>query len=92
MYACPLQILLLINPRDPKLVLDVHGRIIVILIGTPEDPDWDEVIKDAIKAMKRACRHGARRGLFKTGDMRHRRGRYLPLHSGVSFGGGQQVA
>ncbi|KAJ7271571.1 hypothetical protein C8J57DRAFT_1064738 [Mycena rebaudengoi] len=90
MYACPLQIPLLINPRDPKLVLDVHGRIIVILIGTPEDPDWDEVIKDAIKAMKRARRHGARRGLFKTGDMRHRRGRYLPLHSGVSFGGGQQ--
>ncbi|KAJ7198440.1 hypothetical protein C8J57DRAFT_1635380 [Mycena rebaudengoi] len=78
------------NGKDPKLVLDVHGRIIVILIGTPEDPDWDKVIKDAIKAMKRARRHGARRGLFKTGDMHHRRGRYLPLHSGVSFGGGQQ--
>ncbi|KAJ7225149.1 hypothetical protein C8J57DRAFT_1093561, partial [Mycena rebaudengoi] len=73
-------------------ILDVHGRIIAVLVGTPEDPDWDEVIRDALKEMKRARRRGVRRGIFKAKDMRHRRGQYLPLVTGVSFGGGQQVA
>ncbi|KAJ7707101.1 hypothetical protein B0H14DRAFT_721529 [Mycena olivaceomarginata] len=51
------------NGRDPKLIVDKEGRIIAILLGTPEDPDWPNVIQDAIKAMKRARRlartHGA---------------------------------
>ncbi|KAJ7206715.1 hypothetical protein C8J57DRAFT_1541288 [Mycena rebaudengoi] len=78
------------NGKDPKLILDVHGRIIAVLVGTPEDPDWDQVIRDSLKEMKRARRRGARRGIFKAKDMRHRRGQYLPLVTGVSFGGGQQ--
>ncbi|KAJ7842477.1 hypothetical protein B0H14DRAFT_2780736, partial [Mycena olivaceomarginata] len=28
------------NGRDPKLIVDKEGRIIAILLGTPEDPDW----------------------------------------------------
>lgn len=76
--------------RDPKLIVDSEGRIIAILLGTPEDPDWPDVIRDAVKAMARARRIARHQGAFRAGRI-HRRGRYLPLTSGVSFGGGQRV-
>ncbi|KAJ7733635.1 hypothetical protein B0H16DRAFT_1328095 [Mycena metata] len=74
---------------DPKLIVDSEGRIIAILLGTPEDPDWEEVIRDAVKAMARARRIARQQGAFRAGSV-HRRGRYLPLTSGTSFGGGQK--
>ncbi|KAJ6524918.1 hypothetical protein DFH09DRAFT_1329279 [Mycena vulgaris] len=54
--------------------LDIHGRIIAILLGRPEDPDWDNVVRDAVKAMNRA----------------RRAGRKSVLSTGVLFGGGQK--
>jgi hypothetical protein len=78
--------------RDPKLILDNHGRIIAILIGTPEDPDWDAVIADAVRELRRARRRCIRRGVWRTSRPLHRRGRYIPLSTGVSLGGGQKVS
>ncbi|KAJ6600899.1 hypothetical protein B0H10DRAFT_2082626 [Mycena sp. CBHHK59/15] len=71
------------NGRDPKLILDARGRIVAILIGRPEDPDWDE-------EMHRARRKGMRHRVFKSARPLHRRGRFSVLAAGVSFGGGQK--
>ncbi|KAJ7021000.1 hypothetical protein C8F04DRAFT_973343, partial [Mycena alexandri] len=71
-------------------IVDSEGRIIAILLGTLEDPDWPDVIRDAVKAMARARRIARQQGAFRAGRI-HRRGRYLPLTSGVSFGGGQRI-
>ncbi|KAJ6522122.1 hypothetical protein DFH09DRAFT_938563, partial [Mycena vulgaris] len=71
-------------------ILDAHGRIIAILLGRPEDPDWDDVVRDAVKAMNRARRAGRASGAFRRKDINHRRGRYALLSTGVSFGGGQK--
>ncbi|KAJ6619068.1 hypothetical protein B0H10DRAFT_1196856 [Mycena sp. CBHHK59/15] len=76
--------------RSPKLIVDGRGRIVAILIGRPEDADWDEVVKDALKEMHRARRRGMRWGVFKSAHRTHRRGTFFPLTDGVSFGGGQK--
>ncbi|KAJ6470721.1 hypothetical protein DFH09DRAFT_954632, partial [Mycena vulgaris] len=71
-------------------ILDIHGRIIAILLGRPEDSDWDNVVRDAVKAMNRARRAGRKSGAFRRKDTSHRRGNYAVLSTGVSFGGGQK--
>ncbi|KAJ7457108.1 hypothetical protein FB451DRAFT_1183613 [Mycena latifolia] len=78
------------NGRDPKLILDLHGRIVAILLDTPEDPDWDAVIADAVKEMARARRRCIRHGIYCNAHPVHRRGRYMPLTVGGSLGGGQR--
>ncbi|KAJ7038633.1 hypothetical protein C8F04DRAFT_951034, partial [Mycena alexandri] len=70
-------------------ILDVDGRIIAILLGTPEDEEWPQVIEDAVAAMARARREALRSGEWRVGAI-HRRGTFLPLRYGVSFGGGQK--
>ncbi|KAJ7046199.1 hypothetical protein C8F04DRAFT_1248454 [Mycena alexandri] len=77
------------NGRDPKLILDADGRIVAILLGTPDDPEWPEVIRQATKAMARARRIARNRGAWRVGQL-HRRGRHLSLFEGASFGGGQR--
>ncbi|KAJ7776201.1 hypothetical protein B0H16DRAFT_1712578 [Mycena metata] len=77
------------NGRDPKLILDAEGRIVAILLGMPDDPEWESVIREAAKAMERARRIARNRGAWRVGQV-HRRGRHLPLFEGVSFGGGQK--
>ncbi|KAJ6509618.1 hypothetical protein DFH09DRAFT_915220, partial [Mycena vulgaris] len=81
---------LILYHRDPKLILDRHGRIIAVLLGKPEDPDWDVVIADAVKEMERARRRCLRYGIHRNARPLHRRGRYIPLSAGPSLGGGQQ--
>ncbi|KAJ7443364.1 hypothetical protein FB451DRAFT_1056965, partial [Mycena latifolia] len=83
--------LLKLPVRDPKLILDLHGRIVAILLGTPEDPDWDAVIADAVKEMARARRRCIHHGIYRNAHPVHRRGRYVPLTVGGSLGGGQRV-
>ncbi|KAJ7157914.1 hypothetical protein C8R43DRAFT_1087083 [Mycena crocata] len=64
------------------------GRIIAILLGTPDDADWADVAKEAFKELRRARRYAERHGLWWPSA--HRRGRYFPITAGVSFGGGQR--
>ncbi|KAJ6452902.1 hypothetical protein DFH09DRAFT_964194 [Mycena vulgaris] len=75
--------------RDPKLIVDREGRIIAILLGRPEDPEWSDVVKDAFKALARARKRARRHGAWWA-EASHRRGRYFALTTGVSFGGGQR--
>ncbi|KAJ7076282.1 hypothetical protein B0H15DRAFT_955806 [Mycena belliarum] len=76
------------NGRDPRLIVDAEGRIVAILLGKPEDPDWDNVVVEAVKAMYRARVHVRKAGMWSPST--HRRGRYMALSAGVSFGGGQK--
>ncbi|KAJ7036445.1 hypothetical protein C8F04DRAFT_953912, partial [Mycena alexandri] len=74
---------------DPKLIVDDQGRIIAILLGTPEDDEWPGVIKDAVAAMAHARKEAIRSGEWRIGTV-HRRGTHLPVRDGVSFGGSQK--
>ncbi|KAJ7467365.1 hypothetical protein B0H11DRAFT_1732801 [Mycena galericulata] len=87
LYFCPP---LIFTTSDPKLIVDAEGRIIAVLLGTPDDDDWPDVIKEAQKAFARARRSARRYGVWAPGHS-HRRGHYFPLTTGVSFGGGQRV-
>jgi hypothetical protein len=82
--------MLTVRCRDPKLILDDKGRIIVILLGTPEDPEWPNVVKEALKVFVRARRKAQRYGAWRA-EASHRRGGYFAITTGVSFGGGQRV-
>ncbi|KAJ6585959.1 hypothetical protein B0H19DRAFT_927510, partial [Mycena capillaripes] len=74
----------------PLLILDKHGRIIVVFVGAPEDPEWSSVVAKAAQAMEDARNEGLRLGAFGVGEDRHRRGRYYTLRGGISLGGGQK--
>ncbi|KAJ7122023.1 hypothetical protein C8R43DRAFT_900074, partial [Mycena crocata] len=71
-------------------IVDSEGRIIVMFVGTPEDPEWPAVVAKAMKAMRRAREKGLMMEAFAGADVRHRRGDYYTLTGGVSFGGGQK--
>ncbi|KAJ7114170.1 hypothetical protein C8R43DRAFT_903117, partial [Mycena crocata] len=69
-------------------ILDCEGRIIAVLLGTPDDPDWEDVTKKAFEELKYARRYAQRHGLWS--PSLHRRGNYFPITAGASFGGGQR--
>ncbi|KAJ7900457.1 hypothetical protein B0H13DRAFT_2336660 [Mycena leptocephala] len=77
------------NGKDPKLVVDSEGRIVAILLGEPDDPEWAHVVAEAAKALRRARRSAMRAGIWRPGSS-HRRGTYYSITAGVSFGGGQR--
>ncbi|KAJ7149778.1 hypothetical protein C8R43DRAFT_887781, partial [Mycena crocata] len=70
-------------------IVDADGRIVAVLLGTPEDPEWSDVVEDAIRAFARARRKARTYGAWAPGGL-HRRGRYFTLTTGASFGGGQR--
>lgn len=70
------------------LVLDTEDRVIAVLLGMPDDPEWPKVVDDAVKAMAYARRKARQ---FGWSPAVHRRGIYFALTTGVSFGGGQKV-
>ncbi|KAJ7903260.1 hypothetical protein B0H13DRAFT_2512013 [Mycena leptocephala] len=76
--------------KRPLLILDCHGRIIAVMVGAPEDPEWPSVVAKAAEAMRQAREEGLRTGAFTSGDDLHRRGLYHTLKGGVSYGGGQK--
>ncbi|KAJ7083223.1 hypothetical protein C8R44DRAFT_753526 [Mycena epipterygia] len=46
------------HPRDPKLIIDDQGQVIMIFLGTLKDLAWPNIVKEAIKALAHACSHG----------------------------------
>ncbi|KAJ6541962.1 hypothetical protein B0H10DRAFT_2392114 [Mycena sp. CBHHK59/15] len=74
----------------PKLILDARGRIVAILIGRPEDVDWDTVVDEAVREIHHARKKGVRLRVFKPARPSHRRGQFSVFAAGVSFGGGQK--
>lgn len=81
-----------ITPRTPHAIVDKAGRIIVTLAGRPDASDWDCVIAEAMLVLGSFRDRGStQEALFTEADWRHRRGHYLAVSAGVSFGGGQKV-
>jgi len=71
--------------------LDKKERIIAVLVGRPDDPQWGAEIDAAAGVMREVERCGADMELFKEKSLHHRRGEFLAIPAGVSFGGGQKV-
>lgn len=79
--------------RKPELITDLSGRILVALVGRPtcSDPqEWDGVANGAKHALISFRDEGLRQGLFEQ-DASDRRGNFLAIATGISFGGGQRV-
>lgn len=77
--------------RKTRLILDKKERIIAVLVGQPEDPQWRDTINAAAKVLQEVERLGAEESLFAEKWLDHRRGEFLAVPVGVSFGGGQKV-
>ncbi|KAJ7843370.1 hypothetical protein B0H14DRAFT_2585821 [Mycena olivaceomarginata] len=77
--------------RDPKLILDVDGRIVAVLLGRPEGDDWDDVIAEMARAMDGVQVRGVKQGVFKRQECRHRRGDFYVLKGGLTKGPGQKL-
>lgn len=73
------------------LLVDNDRNVIVILAGRPDDPDWDAVVAEGVRVMEEVRRAGYTKGVWKAGDTSSRRGNFVAVASGVSFGGGQRV-
>ena len=74
-----------------RFLVDSSDRIIVVLAGRPKDPTWDHVVAGASAAMEGVRKAGQKSGSFRDKDLSHRRGEFVALAAGVSFGGGQTV-
>ena len=74
--------------RAAAPILDNAGHVIAICAGSPDDPAWDALHQDAAAEME-ATRA---RCFFSNDAINHRRGLFLALAIGISFGGGQKVS
>ena len=62
-----------------------------VLVGQPNDPLWGDAIDAAAGVLREVERRGASMELFTEKTLHHRRGEFLAIPVGVSFGGGQTV-
>lgn len=62
-----------------------------VLVGQPNDPTWAGAIKEAAATMQQVVSEGVSNGLLGAKHLSHRRGDFVALPVGVSFGGGQTV-
>lgn len=72
-------------------MLDKEERIIAVLVGQPDDPQWSDTIDAATGVMQEVEQLGGSMDLFAEKCLHHRRGEFLAIPAGVSFGGGQMV-
>ncbi len=84
--VCTLTILLnaiLTVHRKPLRIIDNQGRVIVYVVGHPEE--FDEVSKETIKVFERAEKLLS----LNAAHTHHRCGEYGFVSTGISFGRGQ---
>lgn len=63
----------------------------VTLVGSPRDPGWMANADDAAAIMEEVRESGLETNAFNPKSVNHRRGDFVALHVGVSFGGGAVV-
>ncbi|KAF7345911.1 hypothetical protein MVEN_01613200 [Mycena venus] len=68
-------------------IVDIHGRIITVLVGQPSDPTYAQAATRAFELMEkeRVIAH------FKSAMANHRRGAFVALNVGLSYCKGQTV-
>lgn len=69
------------------LVTTKSGVVITILAGRPSGENWDEKMRYLGEEMTQAAEV-----MDLPEEMKHRRGDYRTVHTGVSYGGGSQVS
>ncbi|KJA14108.1 hypothetical protein HYPSUDRAFT_150797, partial [Hypholoma sublateritium FD-334 SS-4] len=77
----------LTTSRVTRAIVDKDGRVIAVLAGRPDDPNWTSVHRSAHSALQLA----RRRCRFPKKTRNHRRGSFPALSAGISFGGGQKL-
>ena len=70
--------------RTPVAIIDEEDRIISVLAGRPKGEDWDDVHQRMSDLLRDAPCH------LET-VRQERRGDFVSLSTGVSYGGGQTV-
>ncbi|KAH0826842.1 hypothetical protein J3R83DRAFT_4373 [Lanmaoa asiatica] len=68
--------------RTPTAIVDQEDRIMTILAGRPQGQDWDQVHLQMGVILEQA-------GSNVQGSHKERRGSFVSLSTGVSYGGGQ---
>ncbi|KAJ7196694.1 hypothetical protein GGX14DRAFT_375892, partial [Mycena pura] len=71
--------------RESRPIVDRSGRVIALLGGSPRDPAWDDVEKEAQEAIV----HAEAKIKFTAKQKTHRRGPSPAVTKGLSHGGGQ---
>ncbi|KAJ7810679.1 hypothetical protein B0H14DRAFT_2378928, partial [Mycena olivaceomarginata] len=71
-------------------IVDADGRIVAVLLGRPEGDDWDQVLTEVETLLESIRKRGEQRGVFKSKDRRHRRGKYHTIKGRVTKGPGQK--
>jgi hypothetical protein len=78
-----LTISLIATSSKTRLVLDKEERIIAVLVGQPDDPQWSDTVNAAAEVMQEVERLGSSMGLFAEKCLHHRRGEFLAIPAGV---------
>jgi len=69
----------------------MQKRIIEVLVGHPNDPGWKIVVEDAAALMEEVRKLGLESDLLDEKYITHRRGDFVAIPVGVSYGGGGTV-
>ncbi|KAJ2930855.1 hypothetical protein H1R20_g6240, partial [Candolleomyces eurysporus] len=78
------------EPGVNKVIVGSNNVMIVGHFDRPCDLEWDRSMAEAERAFAAARDAGMADGTFTLASLQHRRGHFLALLTGVSFGGGQQ--
>lgn len=73
------------------MIVDEKDRISTVLVGRPDGADWSDVCEDAAKILKEVREEGLAANVFIEKYLTHRRGTFVAIPTGVSFGGGQKA-
>ncbi|KII83051.1 hypothetical protein PLICRDRAFT_180779 [Plicaturopsis crispa FD-325 SS-3] len=75
--------------KGSRAFVEENGKIIAVLVGQPNEPDWPAVVSDAEDAMRQSRPEWDRAARPKDRD--NRCGDFAAITTGFSFGGGQQL-
>lgn len=83
---------LILYSSTPHAIIDQHRRILGILAGHPDDPNWQRnVAGPAATLLEQTRIEGDSMDAWTDKQYDARRGDFLAMTTGVSYGGGQQV-
>lgn len=71
--------------RTPTAIVDQEDRVMAVLAGRPDSQDWDSVHAQMSALLQET-------GANIPGPHKERRGNFVSLSTGVSYGGGQMVS
>lgn len=76
---------------DTLFIVDAADRISAVLVGRPGDSEWPKVCDEAVEILTEVREEGIASDAFLDKYLSHRRGDFVAVPTGVSFGGGQKV-